>query len=143
MRNKLISKFHHFKDCISRIIYYIPIIWKLNDFDYGYVLELERAQLIRLRNYYIEPNGWEYEGMNRNITELSIAIKLLNIIINEDSGYYKDSQFQHYVNIKNRNRFYKNYLYFKHPISQEDLYIQKCWNLYHQIRKYYMKQWWI
>ena len=153
--------FKRFKNKIKRIPYRIKKIFKYiklayNDFDwdYYYMLILEKAKFEDIVNYFTKSNIAEEDWAVAR--DAKICIKLIDIIIGEDSSYdmkYNQKNFDviitKYVNIKNMKRFDESN-YFSNTyknvdlrdLIKDDLRIKKAWNLYCKIREYNMRDWW-
>lgn len=127
-----------------------------NSFDFAYLYYIEKQKLIEMREYF------KIHGIStRNdeiIKQIDFAIKLLNIIIDENVyhfEYYTDNEGNDYssdiiyvcdvkVNLKNIDRFTNNNLekdIIKNKFPHE-LYLMKARNLYHKLRYYYEENWW-
>lgn len=153
--------FKRFKNKIKRIPYrikkifkYIKLAYNDWDWDYYYMLILEKAKLEDMARYYATCNIAETDWTVAR--DAKICIKLIDIISGEDSSYnvkYNQKNFDvvitKYVNIKNIKRFDEsNYLsnaYKTNAIRyliKDDLRIKKAWNLYCKIREYNMRDWW-
>ena len=153
--------FKRFKNRIKRIPYrikkifkYIKLAYNDWDWDYYYMLILEKAKLEDMARYYATCNIAETDWTVAR--DAKICIKLIDIISGEDSSYnvkYNQKNFDviitKYVNIKNIKRFDEsNYLsnaYKTNAIRyliKDDLRIKKAWNLYCKIREYNMRDWW-
>lgn len=154
--------FKRFKNKIKRIPYRIKKIFKYiklayNDFDwdYYYMLILEKAKFEDIANYFTKSNIAEEDWAVAR--DAKICIKLIDIIKGEDSSYDMkcnqknfDVIITKYVNIKNIKRFDKsNYLSNDYKANvdlrylvKDDLRIKKAWNLYCKIREYNMRDWW-
>ena len=137
---------------ISNILWWFKVIWndRQYDFEFIYVIELRKIQRM-IKWWSSEEPITEKELILR---DLRICEYLLKVIIGEidyttiiesttpSTGYsYK---FNHYINTRNSKRFLKipeeideNYW-----IYLNDLYIEKCRNLYYLIRKYRIETWW-
>lgn len=112
--------------------------------DYGFLLDIEREALIRLKE-----GMKNHVGSERDAERIQLAVNLL-AIINEDNtqyDYIKDKMLV-YVNKKNFKRFltkqeysisesFQNSEVFKCYLRQ-----QKAWYLYHKLRFYFMQTWW-
>lgn len=164
-KSELKSFFKRFKNRIKRISYRISKVFKYAklayndwDWDYYYMLSLERAKLEDIANYFSKSNI--AEGDWAVARDAKICIKLIDIINGKDSSYdikYKEKyNLEKFdiirlkrVNIKNIKRFmnisccnrYNIYLDSRH-IIEDDLRERKAWNLYCKIREYNMKSWW-
>lgn len=143
---KIKGWYYHQQDRLSRIFNLLPTIWNIYDFDYSSCLELEYKQLLRIKKCMENPGKWAYEGIEEDIHKLEVCIKLLKMILDEESGYYNNDKFNHYVNLKNYRRFTKckiseNMLAF--DLLKEDLYLLKAWHLYNKMRTHYMRTWWV
>lgn len=154
--------FKRFKNKIKRIPYRIKKIFKYiklayNDFDwdYYYMLILEKAKFEDIANYFTKSNIAEEDWAVAR--DAKICIKLIDIINGKDSSYdikYNQKNFDviitKYVNIKNIKRFDEsNYLSNDYKANvdlrylvKDDLRIKKAWNLYCKIREYNMRDWW-
>lgn len=153
--------FKRFKNKIKRIPYRIKKIFKYiklayNDFDwdYYYMLILEKAKFEDVANYFTKSNIAEEDWAVAR--DAKICIKLIDIIIGKDSSYnikYNQKNFDviitKYVNIKNIKRFDESNYFFNayktnaiRYLIKDDLRIKKAWNLYCKIREYNMRDWW-
>ena len=111
------------------------------DFDYGYLLELEKIKLQNMYNYF--SLSQLTDDWKRVCSQIKICINLLDIILKEE--------YNKYVNIKNYHRFIKATnlqdpkrvdfldLWKRFP---DDLAILKAEHLYYKMRYYYTKNWW-
>ena len=137
---------------ISNILWWFKVIWNDHQYDFGfmYIIELRKIQRM-IKWWSSEEPITEKEWILR---DLRICEYLLKVIIGEidyttiiesttpSTGYsYK---FNHYINTRNSKRFLKipekideNYW-----VYLNDLYIEKCRNLYYLIRKYRIETWW-
>ena len=142
------GKCRYLQERLSRMFNLLPTIWNIYDFDYSSCLELEYKQLLRIKKCMENPGSWAYEGIENDIHKLDICIKLLKMVIDDDSGFYNDKtrKFNHYVNLKNRKRFIKTDI--PEPILavgvfKENYYLLKAWHLYNKLRTQYMQHWWV
>lgn len=136
------------------------------DWDYGFLLEIERKKLSEMYSYF--KTCTSTNKMRIVERDLCICLKLLDIILEKDDlqlkfsdiefkikekGFYEMKEqpriFSYrklYVNTRNATRFCK----FGFPNEDNDLEIiqrerlrqAKAWNLYHKIRCYRMFDWW-
>lgn len=154
--------FKRFKNKIKRILYrikkifkYIKLAYNDLDWDYYYMLILEKAKFEDIANYFTKSNIAEEDWAVAR--DAKICIKLIDIINGKDSSYdmkYNQKNFDviitKYVNIKNIKRFDEsNYLSNDYKANvdlrylvKDDLRIKKAWNLYCKIREYNMMDWW-
>ena len=121
-----------------------------NSFDFAYLYNIEYAKLSEMKDYF-EKHGIAANN-DEKIKQIDFAIKLLNIIIDENVyhfEYYTDNESKKYVcdvkvNLKNIDRFTNNN--FEKDIIKNkfphELYLMKARNLYHKLRYYYEENWW-
>lgn len=127
--------------------------------DYGYLLKLEQYKIREMCEYLKKHHAhidWELQ-----VREMTICIKLIDIILEEDKYYlswlhecyghnlHRELSFPVYVNIRNYKRFLplsnpeqfvdNNFLF---PHFQVSLRQQKAMYLYNKIRAYCMFAWW-
>lgn len=125
--------------------------------DYGYLLKLEQYKIREMCDYiqkYHTHIGWE-----KQIREMTICIKLIDIILEEDIYYkswlhncfesipHKDLPFPVYVNVRNYKRFIpcldiNKYNKSLLPHLHSNIRIEKALYLYNKIRAYRMQSWW-
>lgn len=166
-RQELKAFFKRFKNKIKRIPYRIKKIFKYLklsyndwDWDYYYMLILERAKFEDIANYFTKSNIAEEDWTVAR--DAKICIKLIDIINGKDSSYnikYKEKYnwesfdviITKQVNIKNIKRFDESNCYLSNSyktnidlryLIKDDLRIKKAWNLYCKIREYNMRDWW-
>ena len=137
---------------ISNILWWFKVIWndRQYDFEFIYVIELRKIQRM-IKWWSSEEPITEKELIFR---DLRICEYLLKVIIGEidyttiiesitpSTGYsYK---FNHYINTRNSKRFLKipEKINENYWVYLNDLYIEKCKNLYYLIRKYRTETWW-
>ena len=137
---------------ISNIKYWLKVIWndRQYDFEFIYVIELRKIQRM-IKWWSSEETTTEKELILR---DLRICEYLLKVIIGEiDYTAIIESitpsteysyKFNHYINTRNSKRFLKitEELDKNHWVYLNDLYIEKCKNLYYLIRKYRTETWW-
>lgn len=140
---------------IKRWIVYFPTIVEVYDFDWSSILIVEKKQLERLRDnikrYHSHVNA------DRDIEKINLALRLLNIVLEGAYvnliGDFTDHKwkFNNYVNTKNAERFccksFAEYLKSSKSknifeLLKSDLYEEKAWKLYNEIRYRYLQQWW-
>jgi hypothetical protein len=67
---------------IKRLIAFIPIIWKGDDFDYHYAIDLFKFQLSRLADY-IEKND-RYVGSENDVARIRLVCRLMTKVYDEE-----------------------------------------------------------
>ena len=133
---------------ISNIKYWLKVIWedRQDSDDFIYKLELKKIQ--RMLSWW--NSGESITEKELVLRDLKICEYLLKVILQKiDYIVTKPShkylyKFNHYVNIRNRERFIKDcadvdknsWMYL------DVLYTEKCKNLYYLIRKYRTETWW-
>lgn len=111
-------------------------------YDYSYLWRVEKVHLIEMRDYFKISHITDHEN---DIKYIDICIKLLDILI--DDGYelfdYDKHVFCKFVNIRNDNRFnLSKVTYDDIEIYCFDVYIAKVKNLYYEILKNKITNWW-
>ena len=117
----------------------------INDppYDWSYLLKLERAKLIEMRDYFkMMSNDFNHES---DIKWINICINLIDIIAEQPEDHP-------YVNVNNMWRFIRSTDYVKDVIKEDvedyyksypqDLRWVKAEYLYYEIRKRYTSRWW-
>jgi len=83
----------HFFRRIKRIIDYIPILWKNEDFDYGYILELLAYKLKRTREHIMEHKIiFDYAAVCDQMLEVENQIKAVQ------ADEWMDKEFEEFYN---------------------------------------------
>lgn len=112
-------------------------------FDGEYLLVLEKSHLEKMLKYYSDPKNQIVVGQEYIIRQISICIKLIDIILNDDLISNTT-----YVNIRNANRFLSTHEMIgleKNKTSiyvLDELYKCKAESLYYNIRKKFTRTWW-
>lgn len=121
------------------------VIKDIYDDDWENLLILERTQLENMLDYFGHNALIIFDNAKRKISQISLCINLINIIIDNDT--IDDDK---YVNIKNAKRFlFKDDIFEKNDSDKkkryiiDELYKLKAENLYYLIRKYNTRDWWI
>lgn len=137
------------KRFISNVYLYRKILWKDYQFDYGYLLDLEKFKLQLMVNEFKNSPHIDHTS---NIRWMSICIKLIDIIQNRDS--ILDRQFStyrytltKYVNINNAYKYgLEVNTHHKNPhvvaFAKDTLRQRKALYLYNKIRYNYIYEWW-
>ena len=151
-------RFRRLSSRIRKIWHFIGLARYDFDWDYAYMLEMERAKLEDMAKYFTESRIAEHDWAVAR--DAKICIRLIDIIIGNDSSYVmKDNEKKPFmewdlveikkVNLKNAERFLSKERidrYRDHPrmkvYLKDDLRIEKAWNLYCKIREYNMRSWW-
>lgn len=150
--------FRRLSSRIRKIWHFIGLARRDFDWDYAYMLEMERAKLEYMAKYFTESRIAEHDWAVAR--DAKICIRLIDIIIGNDSSYVmKDNEKKPFmewdlveikkVNLKNAERFLSKERidrYRDNPrmkvYLKDDLRIEKAWNLYCKIREYNMRSWW-
>lgn len=161
---RVICNSRSFISSISVILHWIPILYKDRDWDWYFLLKIERTKIRQMEKYFRESDIAEQD--KNNAKWLHVCDKLLSIMIEEDTALkYEDTpretksilDFPHrnyldrYINTKNANRFfdedemgrlnkYKEGNF--HNIYLNNLRISKAKYLYYKIRENFTFNWW-
>ena len=119
---------------------YSKILKEDRDYDWEFMLDLEKFKLKRMSEYFSKSqiiSDWE-----RVVKEINLCIKLIDIITEKDPpGYlYDETKKLPYINTRNHKRFLK-YIY-DNDSYRDDLRQTKALYLYNLIRTYRMRSWW-
>lgn len=119
---------------------------RFKDFDYGYLLAIEKQALICMRNYF---SNSDIAVSDKEVArDLNLAIKLLDIILELDEAYtysYPGRYYNiKYVNTRNAFRFLPSCCNINpdSPAIKGALRIEKAWHLYNRLRELKMRYWW-
>lgn len=147
----------------SKIKMYEKILREDKDFDFAYLLILERFKLKKMIQNFQEAKH-PHVGIEYTIRDMKICIKLIDIVLEEDSTYktylkqYENlkMEFLHdgrlelgeidvkipiYINIKNKNRFFSDTQETSEIFLMEFRRI-KALHLYNKIRNRMLNWWW-
>lgn len=137
------------------------------DYDYSSILEVERHQIKRVRDY-IDSHGM-HMNKARDIAKMNLALRLLDImeedgeadLIEPNDGLFIENDdnlwkmnlnskwvLNRYVNTRNAHRFLPQL----DPecfadsndgdLFRDHLRVEKAWHLYHKLRLYSLRSWW-
>ena len=150
---------------------YEKLLRKDEDFDFSFLLELERFKLKRMIKNFEEASQPHY-GIEKKIEEMKMCVKLLDIIFEDDapSRMYWDAyskiqlftvappdkdglseliptgekppKFPVHINTKNGKRFNKYWDENLEPIIQPELRRVKALHLYNKLRNRCFGWWW-
>ena len=150
---------------IKNVIHWIPTIWKDRDWDYAFMLEMERMKLKQTINWYKKHNYGHYVNGKRDCRIMETALGCLNILLDSDwwnieptayKVFFKEGKYvptpdecyilNAYVNLRNYKRFMnwvpQDSINKKPNFWSTELREEKAWHLYHKIREQYMRSWW-
>lgn len=130
--------------------------------DWSYLLNLERCKIREIMNYINKTR--RFVGYQTVVRDMQICIKLIDIVLEEDTLYkswlhqsyghpikdfetIKEVKFPKYMNIRNRHRFlHKDFLNGDYPNIFNSLLAEyrkrKALALYNKIRTYKLFSWW-
>lgn len=168
------------RDFFKRVGHFIKNMWKLvkialfnkvkyktvdetingYSFDFGYLYNLELAKLKEMVDYFTK-YGISADN-DKYIRQMKLAIRLLEIIIEEDGFYYQwpsDTEVDDIkslkkdlpkyictvkINTKNADRFVRNEKEKDFYINRypHELYLLKAKYLYHKLRNDFEQTWW-
>ena len=133
---------------ISNIKYWLKVIWKDRQDSEDSIYKLELKKIQRMLSWWNSGESiTEKELVLRDLKIceylLKVILQKIDYIVTEPSDKYL-YKFNHYVNIRNKERFIKDCLDMdKNSWMHLDiLYTEKCKNLYYLIRKYRTETWW-
>ena len=133
---------------ISNIKYWLKVIWKDRQDSEDSIYKLELKKIQRMLSWWNSGESiTEKELVLRDLKIceylLKVILQKIDYIVTESSHKYL-YKFNHYVNIRNRERFIKDCADIdKNSWMYLDiLYTEKCKNLYYLIRKYRTETWW-
>ena len=137
---------------ISNTKYWLKVIWEDRQDSEDFIYKLELKKIQRMLSWW--NSGESITEKELVLRDLKICEYLLKVIIGEiDYTTIIESitpsteysyRFNHYINTRNSKRFLKvpEKLDKNHWVYLNDLYIEKCRNLYYLIRKYRIETWW-
>lgn len=129
--------------------------------DWSSILRVEQKQIKCVRDSVQKANN--YEGCEHDIRHMNLALKLISIILEEESiteliepcqvnpdifSLERKWRCTKYVNTHNASRFLNSYTVKnlsnpKHSVFlQGTLYREKAWQLYYKLRTYFTRRWW-
>lgn len=150
---------------------YEKLLRKDGDFDFGFLLELERFKLKRMVHSF-ETASVPHVGIEHTIRDLKMCVKLLDIIFEDDapSKMHSDAylnfrlfeigpkdenghsrlirtdqeipKFPVHINTKNAKRFDKNWNEYMDAMVQPELRKMKALRLYNKLRNRCFHWWW-
>lgn len=116
---------------------------KFEPWDYGFILDMERAALEKMRDY-IRDKGVHVDNI-RDSERINLTLRLLDISMDKYLDWEKIDQGIIYVNTKNKYRYFrKDKLSEKcfDNISKSTLREEKAWYLYCKMREYWFRTFW-
>lgn len=140
---------------------WFSVIWKDRDWDYSFMLDIERKKIRNMIKWYEENDYGHHVNGWHDYRTMKLALSCLDIILESDwwridvpndinwltndfrDDYYKIDA---YINLNNYKRFFPK-LKEEQVNNHKRLYSihlreAKAWHLYHRIREQYMRDWW-
>lgn len=153
------------KQGIKNIIYWIKSIYNDRQWDYDFILNLESKKIDYMIQWWSNDKNTHIEDSKRVLKELKFYKHLIELLDDsglqylefigkskfEDIGNGKkqlvetpDAKFNHYVNMKNYQRFLPNIKRYcwDDAILKQVIYAEKLWHLYNRYRELKMRNWW-
>ena len=133
---------------IPNIKYWLKVIWEDRQDSEDFIYKLELKKIQRMLSWW--NSGESITEKELVLRDLKICEHLLKVILQKidyivtESSHKYLYKFNHYVNIRNRERFIKDCLDMDKNswMCLDVLYTEKCKNLYYLIRKYRTETWW-
>lgn len=122
----------------------IQAVNKFYPWDYGYLLDIEKAALKEMLKYFDS----EHCMVDRSqiVPYIKLAIKMLDIVDMTDDPCNRTPDGEwilpSYINTKNWTRFFKKDSFVEKNWCYNELRKEKAWHLYHLIRLRYMRYFW-
>lgn len=144
IRDKVMS----FRKGISNLFYFFNVIWQYRDFDYGFMLSIEKRIMQSMQKYFETSNI--AEGNDETARELKLCLSVLDEMEKCTEYWYAEEKEGHkpikVINTNNAPDKIKELIKDKdtphNRAFQYDWYEYKCWRLYNLIRCHKMKTWW-
>ena len=158
---RVICNSRSFISSISVILHWIPVLYKDRDWDWYFLLKIERTKIRQMEKYFRESSI--AEGDENNAKWLHVCDKLLSIMMDEDTalkyedtpretiGFLHGNYLDRYINAKNANRFFDEvemgwFSTFREGNSYNayfnNLRVSKAKHLYYKIRENFTFNWW-
>lgn len=131
---------------LRNVIYYFPVIWKDRDWDWCFMMNLQKRKLESMIKYYSRYNC--FVGQEIEVRYMKIALYCLNNIGNVKlpTNYVNDRNFNRIRGINGEmpvsKDFWKDIKEEHKEYYYNDVYIQKLWHLYHKILRERAQRWW-
>jgi len=81
-RSSIVWKTRRFFTRIKRFIAFVPVIWKGDDWDYRYAIDLFKFQLLRLADYIEEHN--RYVHNENDVDRIRLVCRLMTKVYDEE-----------------------------------------------------------
>lgn len=143
---------------VKKIYSWIRLLLKDYDWDYGYMIKMEKFKLEKMLNYFSSEKCFLNEADQVFVVnKIKLAISLLDIADGTEEWWHieysnkKINQLNEFildkkVNTNNWKRFYKTKTISKKFLESNsfkiDLRESKAWFLYNKLRAYWMCGWW-
>lgn len=143
-----------FKIGIRNLIHYFKVIWRDRDWDWSFMIYLQKRKLDSMISYYTENKC--FEGQDSEVRYMKIARYCLeNISVGSSEMTLPDGT-KRYVNDKNferireangqhpvnRTNFWEDFKRKNEEYYYEDVYEEKLWYIYNKIIQMRAKNWW-
>lgn len=161
IRYKIYIPIKNFFLNIRDTFYWLPLVWNDRDWDYCFMLEMERKKLKKVLRWYednefgMSAYGWhDYRTMRW-------ALSCLDIILDNDWWRINFPEGSNWLKIRDHEKYYevdpyvnlRNWKRFLPYFNEEnlnktpklwsvELREEKAWHLYHRLREQYMRNWW-
>lgn len=115
---------------------------KFEPFDFEFTLNIEIECLKKIKESLEQGDFGQFIGYEREVERINTTLKVLDIALSKTIS-------NSYVNHKNAYRFFnKNQLKYVYTGSDtrfvdNELREEKAWHLYHKLREYWMRHWWV
>ena len=142
-----------FKIGIRNLIHYFKVVWKDRDWDWSFMINLQKRKLDSMISYYTENKC--FEDQEHEVRYMKIARYCLeNLSVGSSEMILPDGT-KRYVNDKNFERirqangqrpeksgFWEKFKERNEEYYFEDVYEEKLWYIYNKIIQMRAKQWW-
>ena len=145
--NRLKIHWDCFKKGIRNLVHYFKVVWQDRDWDWEFMIDLQRKKLESMIEYY--STGDYFEGQSRELRYMRIALHCLENLENGEVSKGKVVNDKNFERIRQTNGhspskdgFWENFKQRNPEYYYEDVYEEKLWYLYNKIIQTHAKAWW-
>ena len=141
----------HYWDCfkkgISNLIYYFKVVWNDREWDWEFMVSLQKRKLESMIRYYSTNQYFvEQEIEVRYMKIAKYCLETIGNVYLDENKYVNDKNFDR-IRKENglspvENEFWKAFKEKNYDYFNEDVYEEKLWHLYNKIIQTRGRKWW-
>ncbi len=147
MIEKLKTRWNCFKKGILNLVYYFHVIWSDRDWDWSFMMDLQKHKLDSIIKHYETNNCFVNQEIELRYMRIAkYCIENIGNVHAAEKRYINDKNFERIRDANGQspmeNGFWKSFKDKNYEYFINDVYEEKLWYLYNRIIQTRARKWW-